>query len=51
VLKLTILGLASVTKGTANIPKKVLAALGVKTDKVDLVFILDDKGRVYIEKA
>jgi len=46
-----IIALASFTNGTMNLPKEVKEALNIKEVKGKVVFILDDKGKVYIEKA
>jgi hypothetical protein len=46
-----IIALASFTNGTMNLPKEVKEALSIKETKGKVIFILDDKGKVYIEKA
>jgi hypothetical protein len=46
-----IIALASFTNGTMNLPKEVKDALSIKETKGKVIFILDDKGKVYIEKA
>ena len=45
-----ILALASVSNGTMNLPKEVKEILKL-TEKGKLLFVLDDTGRIYIEKA
>jgi hypothetical protein len=46
-----IIALASFTNGTMNLPKEVKEQLKVTSEKGKIVFILDDYGKVYIEKA
>ena len=45
-----ILALASVSHGTMNLPKDVKERLKL-TEKGKLLFVLDDNGRIYVEKA
>jgi bifunctional DNA-binding transcriptional regulator/antitoxin component of YhaV-PrlF toxin-antitoxin module len=46
-----IIALASFTNGTMNLPKEVKEALNIKETKGKVIFILDEKGKVYIKKA
>jgi bifunctional DNA-binding transcriptional regulator/antitoxin component of YhaV-PrlF toxin-antitoxin module len=46
-----IIALASFTNGTMNLPKEVKEALNIKETKGKIIFIQDDKGKIYIEKA
>ena len=45
-----ILALASVSNGTMNLPKEVKERLKI-TEKGKLLFLLDDNGKIYLEKA
>lgn len=46
-----IIALASFTNGTMNLPKEVKEVLGIREVKGKVIFVLDEKGKVYIEKA
>ncbi len=46
-----IIALASFTNGTMNLPKEVKEALNIKEIKGKKVFIQDENGKIYIEKA
>ena len=46
-----IIALASYTNGTMNLPKEVKEALNIKETKGKIVFLKDENGKIYIEKA
>jgi len=52
VLEIKIIALASVNKkGNMNLPKEIRDILKIIDDRSKIIFLLDDSGRVYIEKA